>query len=127
MSKGVNSASVLGYVGRAPEIKATKSGALVASFSLATNEKRKKDDKWVDFTEWHSVVAFGKLAEIIREFVAKGSHLYVTGKLRTVSWEDAQNVKRYRTSIHADEIILLDSKEGSAYAEPPADAYAGDF
>ncbi len=127
MSKGVNNVTVLGYVGRAPEVKATQSGALVATFSLATNEKRKKDDQWVDATEWHNIVAFGKLAEVIREFVRKGSHLYISGRLRTVSWDDKSGVKRYRTAIHADEIILLDSKENGAFSEPPTDAYAGDF
>ena len=127
MSKGVNCATVLGYVGRAPEIRATRSGETVASFSVATSEKRKKGDGWEEATEWHSVVSFGKLAEIVREFVRKGSHLYITGKLRTVSWEDDHQIKRYRTSIQASEIILLDTKDATAASEPPPDVYEAAF
>ena len=87
--------------------------SLVARLSLATNERFKdKNDQWQDRTEWHSIVAWQRLAEIVGEYVRKGSKLYVEGKLQTSTWEDKQSgEKKYRTEIVAREILLLSSGE----------------
>jgi single stranded DNA-binding protein len=99
MAKSVNKVILVGNVGQDPEVKYTASGVPVAKVSIATNERFKgKNDQWQDRTEWHSVVAWQRLAEIVGEYVHKGSKLYVEGKLQTSTWEDKQNgQKKYRT------------------------------
>jgi single-strand DNA-binding protein len=81
--------------------------------SIATNERFKdRNDQWQDRTEWHSVVAWQRLAEIVGEYVRKGSKLYVEGKLQTSTWEDKQSGERkYRTEIVARDIVLLGSRD----------------
>jgi single-strand DNA-binding protein len=89
MAKSVNKVILVGNVGQAPEVKYTASGVPVAKVSLATSERFKDSkDQWQDRTEWHSVVAWQRLAEIVGEYVRKGSKLYVEGKLQTSSWEE---------------------------------------
>jgi single-strand DNA-binding protein len=102
-----------GNVGQDPEVKYTASGVPVAKVSLATNERFKdSNDQWQDRTEWHSVVAWQRLAEIMGEYVHKGSKLYIEGKLQTSTWEDRQNGgKKYRTEIVARNIVLLSSRD----------------
>jgi single-strand DNA-binding protein len=115
MAKSVNKVILVGNVGQDPEVKYTASGIPVAKVSLATNERFKdKNDQWQDRTEWHSVVAWQRLAEIVGEYVHKGSKLYVEGKLQTSTWEDKQNgQKKYRTDIVAREIVLLGSRDNA--------------
>jgi len=112
-AKSVNKVILVGNVGQDPEVKYTASGVPVAKVSLATNERFKdKNDQWQDRTEWHSVLAWQRLAEIVGEYVHKGSKIYVEGKLQTSSWQDRQNgEKRYRTEIVAREIVLLGSRD----------------
>jgi single-strand DNA-binding protein len=126
MSKSVNTATLLGNVGNPPEIKTLQNGTQVANLSLCTNERKKVGDKWEDRAEWHAVVAFGKLADIVREYVHKGSKLYVSGRLHTSSWEDEHQIKRYRTCIIANEVVLLDVHDKSS-DQPPVEAYSGEF
>jgi len=104
---------LVGNVGQDPEVKYTASGVPVAKVSLATNERFKdRNDQWQDRTEWHSVVAWQRLAGIVGEYVRKGSKLYVEGKLQTSTWEDRQNgEKKYRTEIVARDIVLLGSRD----------------
>ena len=111
MAKSVNKVILLGNVGQDPEVKYTASGVPVAKVSLATNERFKdRNDQWQDRTEWHSVVAWQRLAEVVGEYVRKGSKLYVEGKLQTSTWEDRQHgEKKYRTEIVARDIVLLGS------------------
>jgi single-strand DNA-binding protein len=113
MAKSVNKVILLGNVGQDPEVKYTASGVPVAKVSLATNERFKdRNDQWQNKTEWHSVVAWQHLAEIVGEYVRKGSKLYVEGKLQTSTWEDGQNgEKKYRTEIVARDIVLLGSRD----------------
>ena len=108
MAKSVNKVILVGNVGQDPEVKYTASGVPVAKLSLATNERFKdKNDAWQDRTEWHSVVAWQRLAEIVGEYVRKGSKLYIEGKLQTSTWEDKQSgEKKYRTEIVARDIVL---------------------
>src|SRR6185437_447007 len=103
MPKSVNKVILVGNVGQDPEVKYTPSGTPVAKLSLATNERFKdRSDEWQERTEWHSIIAWQRLAEIVGEYVKKGSKLYIEGKLQTSSWEDRQGgSKRYRTEITA--------------------------
>jgi single-strand DNA-binding protein len=113
MAKSVNKVILVGNVGQDPEVKYTASGVPVVKISLATNQRFKdRDDQWQDRTEWHSVVAWQRLAEIVGEYVRKGSKLYVEGKLQTSSWEDRQNgEKKFRTEIVARDIVLLGARD----------------
>jgi len=109
MPKSVNKVILIGNLGKDPEIKYTPSGVPVAKFSLATNERYKdKSGEWQDRTEWHNIVAWQRLAEIVGEYVKKGSKIYVEGRLQTSSWEDKQSgEKKYRTEIIAQDLVLL--------------------
>src|SRR5882672_7675236 len=109
MAKSVNKVILVGNLGKDPEVKYTPSGVPVAKFSIATNERFKdKSGEWQDRTEWHNIVAWQRLAEIIGEYVKKGSKVYIEGKLQTSSWEDKQSgEKKYRTEIVAQELVLL--------------------
>jgi single-strand DNA-binding protein len=113
MAKSVNKVILVGNVGQDPEVKYTASGVPVAKLCVATNERFKdRNDQWQDRTEWHTVVAWQRLAEIVGEYVRKGSKLYVEGKLQTSTWEDRQNGgKKYRTEIVARDIVLLGSRD----------------
>ncbi len=113
MAKSVNKVILLGNVGKDPEIRSTPSGTLVATFGLATSDRfQDAQGNWQDRTEWHNLVAFKRTAEIIRDYVKKGSKLYVEGSLRTSNWEDKETkVKRYKTEIIVNDISLLSGRE----------------
>lgn len=114
MAKGVNKVFLLGNVGKDPEIRSTPSGTIVASFSLATAERAKDPQgNWQDRTEWHNLVAFNRTAEIIRDYVKKGTQLFIEGKIQTRSWDDKDSgQKRYRTEILVNEMSLLGGGPG---------------
>ncbi len=118
MPKSVNKVILVGNVGKDPEVKYTPSGTPVAKFSLATNEKYKdRSDEWQERTEWHNIVAWQRLAEIVGEYVKKGAKLYIEGKLQTSSWEDRESgTKKYRTEIVARDLVLLGSHENGGVA-----------
>ena len=109
MSKGVNKAILLGHVGKDPEIRCTNGGTIVASFSLATADRQKDGQgNWQDRTEWHNLVAFNRTAEIIRDYVRKGSQLLIEGKIQTRTWDDRESgQKKYRTEILIYGLTLL--------------------
>ena len=112
MANGVNKVIIIGNIGQDPETKFLPSGEAVTNFSIATSEtwKDKQSGERKERTEWHKVVAFGRLAEIISEYAKRGSKLYIEGSLRTRQWEkDGQ--KHYTTEIVAKEMQLLDRKE----------------
>jgi single-strand DNA-binding protein len=112
MAKSVNKVILLGNVGKDPEIKSTAGGIMVANFSIATSDRTKdKDGNWQDRTEWHNLVAFQRTAEIIRDYVKKGSKLYVEGKIQTRSWDDkTSGEKKYRTEIIVNDLSLLSGR-----------------
>jgi single-strand DNA-binding protein len=112
MAKSVNKVILLGNVGKEPEVKFLPSGGAVANFSIATSERYKdKAGEFQEKTEWHNVVAYGKLADIIRDYVKKGSKLYVEGRLTTRSWDDKDSGKKvYRTEIVVAELSLLSGR-----------------
>ena len=107
----LNKVTLIGNVGKDPEIKTFASGNKVAQITLATSERYKdRNGEQKEDTEWHSVQAFGKLADVVERFVHKGSLLYLDGKIRTRSYEaDGRTV--YRTEILADHIQMLDRRE----------------
>src|SRR5579872_4462651 len=109
MAKSVNKVILIGNLGKDPEVKYTPSGTAVAKFSLATNERFKdKSGEWQDRTEWHNIVAWQRLAEIVGEYVKKGSKIYIEGRLQTRSWDDKETgQKRYKTEIIANDLVLL--------------------
>ncbi len=114
MAKGMNKVMLMGYVGKDPEIRATQGGTIIATFSLATTERRKSGDEWIDHTEWHSLTAFGRTAEVVREYVGKGSLLTIEGRLETRSWDDKQSgEKKYRTGVIINELWLMPKGDGS--------------
>ena len=116
MAKSVNKVILIGNLGKDPEVKYTPSGVPVAKFSIATNESYKdKGGEWQERTEWHNVVAWQRLAEIVGEYLKKGSKVYVEGRLQTSSWEDKQSgEKKYRTEIIAQTMVLLGGRSGEA-------------
>lgn len=115
MAKTVNKVILLGNVGKDPEIRSTTGGTLVANLSLATSERYKdKGGEWQERTEWHNLVGYARGAEILRDYVKKGSKLYVEGRITTRSWDDKETGKKaYRTEIVVNEISLLSPAEGS--------------
>ncbi len=117
MSKGtVNKATIIGRLGKDPELKFTPSGIAVATFNIATTESYKdKEGKPVETTDWHRVVAWKKLAEICGQYLKKGSLVYIEGKIKTRSYDNKAGAKVYITEINADEMQMLgDSKHEQA-------------
>lgn len=90
---------VVGRLGQDPEVKQTKGGTSYAQFSVATNERRKKGEEWVDHTEWHRCVAWGRDAENIGKFFSKGDGIVIFGQNATDQWEDKQGNKRETTKV----------------------------
>src|SRR3984885_2063061 len=114
MAKGVNKVLLLGNVRKDPEIRSTAGGMTVASFSLATADRAKDaQGNWGDKTEWHNLVAFQRTAEIVRDYVKKGTQVFVEGKIQTRSWDDKESgAKKYRTEILVNELSLLGGRGG---------------
>lgn len=110
---GVNKAILIGNVGNDPEVKEITGGTTIANLTVATSEKYKGEEK----TEWHRCVAFNNVAGIIRDYVKKGSKIYIEGKLQTRSWEQ-DGVKKYATEILVNNMQMLDSKQGGAPSRP---------
>ena len=120
MSRGVNKAIIVGNLGRDPEIRYAASGAAIANVSIATTDswKDKQTGENTDKTEWHRVVFFGRLAEIVGEYLKKGSQVYVEGRLQTRKWQDQNGQDRYSTEIVANEMQMLGGRgPGGATAD----------
>lgn len=116
---GVNKVILLGRLGADPEVRYTSGGTAVAKFNLATSETYKdKDGSRQEKTEWHRVVAFGKLGEICGEYLSKGKQVYVEGKLQTRSWEDKDGNKKYTTEVNINNMVMLGPGEGGGKESP---------
>jgi single-strand DNA-binding protein len=128
MARGINKVILIGNVGTDPEIRYLPNGNAVATLSIATSEtwKDKVTGEKQERTEWHRVVCFNRLGEIVGEYVRKGSKLYIEGSLRTRKWQDQQGQDRYTTEIVANDIQMLDSKNNSTagYDDMPQAQYA---
>ncbi len=120
MARGINKVILVGNVGRDPEIRYTQDGNAVVNFSVATNME------WTDSatgekkvrTEWHRIVAFGKLGEICGQYLTKGRQVYIEGRLQTRSWEQ-DGITRYTTEIIANEMQMLGSRNAESPYEAP--------
>lgn len=112
MARGVNKAILIGNLGKDPEVRYTPNGAAVANITMATSMtwKDKNTGEPQERTEWHRVVFFNRLAEVVGEYLRKGSKIYVEGRLQTRKWQDQQGQDRYTTEIVANEMQMLDSK-----------------
>ncbi|AKH21394.1 single-stranded DNA-binding protein [Sedimenticola thiotaurini] len=117
-ARGVNKVILVGNVGKDPDVRYMPNGNAVANVTLATSEswKDKTSGETQERTEWHRVVFFRRLAEIVGEYVKKGSKLYIEGKLQTRKWQDQSGQDRYTTEIVADEMQMLDSRGGGGGA-----------
>jgi len=116
--RGLNKVMLIGRLGKDPEVKYTQSGMAIVKFTVATNEDwpDKSTGERKERTEWHNIVAFGKLGEICGKYLAKGKQVYIEGRLQTSSWEK-DGITRYRTEIVADDMRMLDPKgAGGPYA-----------
>lgn len=122
-TKSVNKVILIGHLGQDPELRYTGAGTPVCSLRLATNEGYKDSDgNFVERTEWHSVVAWARLAEICSEYLKKGSQVYFEGSLQTRTWEDREGNTRYTTEVKAREMVMLGGRGGNdGYSSgPPA-------
>lgn len=114
MANGVNKAIIIGTVGQEPEIKSTNSGSTVANLSIATNEswKDKSTGQKVEKTEWHRCTAFGKLADIIAQYIHKGSLIYIEGKIQTDKYQK-NGIDTWSTKIIINNMQMLGKKDES--------------
>lgn len=122
MAESVNKVILIGNLGKDPEVRHLENGAVVANFSIATSEvyKDRNTGEKVENTEWHDVVVWRGLAEVVEKYVRKGYKVYVEGKLKKRSWQDKEGITRYTTEIVADELSILSrpDKEKSNSAAP---------
>ena len=125
MARGINKAILIGNLGNDPDIRYTASGTAIANISLATAEswRDKESGEQQERTEWHRVVFFGRLAEIVGEYLRKGSQVYVEGRIQTRKWQDKEGNDRYTTEVVANEMQMLGSRGGAgANYNAPANA-----
>jgi single-strand DNA-binding protein len=121
---GVNKVILIGNLGADPEVKYLSNGTTVANFRIATTENRvNRSGEKTAITEWHRIVAFGRLAEICGEYLNKGKQVYIEGRIRTRSWEDKEGNKRSTTEIVAARMQMLGAPGGPAETTP-AERYA---
>ena len=113
----INKCILVGNLGSDPDVRYTPKGTAVVNFTIATTEKYKQDDEWREKTEWHRIVAFGKLGEICGEYLSKGSKVYIEGRIQTRKWEDKDGNTRYTTEIVSKEMKML-SGRGERQQDP---------
>lgn len=130
MSRGVNKVILVGHLGADPEVRYMPNGGAVANVTVATTEswKDKSSGEKQEKTEWHRVVFFARLAEIVGEYLKKGGQIYVEGRLQTRKWQDKSGVDRYTTEIVASEMQMLGGRGGaSGGAGAGAGSSAGNY
>jgi|TARA_R110002012_G_C11564946_1_gene603760 single-strand DNA-binding protein len=109
----VNKAILVGRLGADPELRTTGGGTSVVNMRMATSDRRKEGDQWVDHTEWHNITVWGRSAENVAKFCSKGKELFVEGRIQSRKYTDKTGVERYSTEIVADNIRFLGSKKDS--------------
>tara|TARA_R110000796_G_scaffold38630_1_gene96983 strand:- start:2127 stop:2522 length:396 start_codon:yes stop_codon:yes gene_type:complete len=112
----VNKAILVGRLGVDPELRTTGSGTSVVNMRMATTDRRKDGDEWVDYTEWHNVTVWGRSAENVAKFCSKGKEIYVEGRIQTRKYTDKTGNERFSTEIVADNVRFLGSKADNAPA-----------
>jgi len=121
----VNKALLIGRLGADPEVRYTPDGTMVVNFRLATDLQWKdKNGEKIQRTEWHRIVAYGKLAEICSNYLSKGKLIFIEGRIQTRSWEDKDGVKRSTTEIVASNMQMLDSKGQTRSQDTEVDDHA---
>ena len=137
-NRGINKAIIMGNLGRNPETRYTSNGSAMVNITIATSETWKDQSGEIqEKTEWHKVIFYRKLAEIVQKYAKKGCKLYVEGKIQTRKWQDNEGKERYTTEIIGNEIHLLDSKSspntssgnssGNSYNKPNSSKSGNDF
>jgi single-strand DNA-binding protein len=127
MARGINKVILIGNLGADPESRTTPGGLTVTNFNVATSDRRKdkQSGDWVEETEWHRIVMFDKVAETAREYLRKGSQVYIEGRIQTRKWQDKDGNDRYTTEIIARDMQMLGGRPGSgAPAADRDDGYA---
>ena len=109
----VNRVILVGNLGKDPEVSYAPSGVQVAKFSVATTDSYKKDDEWINKTEWHNIILFNKQADFAGQYIKKGNSVYIEGKIQTRSWDDDSGQKKYMTEIVGNLIKNLTKKEST--------------
>ena len=111
----LNKVLLIGNVGKEPDIRHLEGGSSVATITLATNERFKdRNGESKEVTEWHTIIAWGQLADLARNYIHKGTQIFVEGAIRTRTWDDQSGNKHYATEIRATTIQLLGRREGPA-------------
>jgi len=110
----VNKVILVGNLGRDPETRTAQSGTTIANLNIATTTRRKQGEEWVEHTEWHRVVCFGKTADNVSRFLSKGRQVYIEGRMQTRKWQDQSGADRYTTEVVADTVQFLGRKGDSA-------------
>ena len=128
-TRSVNKVILLGHLGADPEVRYTQSGTAVANLRLATNESYvdKTTGERTERTDWHRVVAWGKLAEIVGQYLSKGRQIYVEGQLQTRQWQDKEGNTRYTTEVRAGDLVMLGGRGGAPGEEGSAPSEEGQY
>lgn len=119
MSRGINKAIIVGNLGADPEVRYTQGGSTVANVNVATSDtwKDKSSGQTQERTEWHRIVFFNRLAEVVGEYLRKGAKIYVEGRIQTRKWQDQDGQDRYTTEIVGNEMQMLDSRSGGGQSQ----------
>ena len=123
--RGINKITLVGNCGKDPEVRYTKGGVSVATLSVATTEQWVKDGQKQERTEWHRVVCWGKLADIVGKYLEKGRQVYIEGKIQTRKWEDTKGETRHTTEIVADQLLMLGPKDQPSEASLQDQIFGG--
>mgnify|MGYP000424510776 CR=1 FL=1 len=125
MARGVNKVILIGNLGQDPEVRYMPSGGAVANVNIATTEvwNDRQSGQRQERTEWHKVVFFNKLAEVVQQYLKKGSKIYIEGKLQTRKWQDQNGVDRYTTEIVSNDMQMLDGRTGDFQGNQNAPAH----
>ena len=126
-TRSVNKVILLGHLGADPEVRYTQSGTAVANIRIATNESYndRSTGERVEKTEWHRVVAWNKLAEIVGQYLTKGRQVYIEGTLQTRQWQDKEGNTRYTTEVRASDMVMLGGRGAASESGPGAASESG--
>jgi len=128
MSRGLNKVMIIGHLGQDPEMRYTPSGRPVTTFRVATSRSWKTSDgERRSETEWFTVEAWGKLAEICNQYLVKGRQVYIEGRLHTRHWEDTDGKRRTAVEVVANEMIMLDKHRSTSDSSPEKDTDEDEF
>lgn len=121
MAGSVNKVILIGNLGKDPEVRRLENGTAVASFSIATSETYtdRTTNERREITDWHNIVVWRGLAEVVEKYLRKGSKVYIEGKLKTRSWQDKEGVTKYTTEVIADEMTMLTRNENANQNSTP--------